>query len=73
MAYNVFFKCIGCFLDEKRPAEDEEDGKDVYEIIQSPGVQGNNYWDVAVRKLGDLDLSRRPVYQQIGVGGITGW
>ena len=59
-----------CFVDEKRPAQEEELEDDVYEIIRIPD---KTYLDVTVRRLGELDLSRRPVYQQLGVGGFTGW
>ncbi|XP_028405620.1 FUN14 domain-containing protein 1-like [Dendronephthya gigantea] len=60
--------------DEKKPAEDEElDDVDGYKVIRVPGFGKDTYWDVAVRRLGELDLSRRPVYQQVGAGGITGW
>ncbi|CAB3982992.1 Hypothetical predicted protein [Paramuricea clavata] len=58
--------------DEKRPAQEEELEDDVYEIISS-GVQDKTYWGITVRRLGELDLSRRPVYEQLGVGGFTGW
>lgn len=67
-----------CFADEKEPAEEEElddiDGS--YKVIKSPGFTENmysHYWDIAVRRLGELDLSRHSVSWQVGAGGITGW
>ena len=62
-----------CFLDEKLPSQEEDIEDGSFEIINSPGLQDDKYWEVAVKKLGELDLSRRPVYQQLGVGGVTGW
>jgi hypothetical protein len=62
-----------CFVDEKRPAspaQDEELEDDAYEIIRIPD---KTYLDIAVQRLGQLDLSRRPVYEQLAVGGFTGW
>ena len=56
--------------DEKTPTEEKED---VFEIIRSPRVQDDDYLSVISNKLSSLDISRRPVYQQVGIGGITGW
>ncbi|XP_046854362.1 FUN14 domain-containing protein 1-like isoform X2 [Xenia sp. Carnegie-2017] len=53
--------------------QEEEDSVDGFEVIERLRGRDRTYWDIASQQFAHLDLSRRPVYQQLGVGGISGW
>ena len=60
------------FVDERNPNEEKVEDE-VFEIIKTSRLRDDDYWSIISEKLGTLDLSRRPVYQQLGIGGVSGW